>query len=383
LKQLSVRHGCGVRKLKIKLLKYLDQLLGRLLVSCLPIPVAGESCPPHSVLFIRPGGIGDAVLLIPTISAVKKHYPETSINVLAEKRNAQIFALCPEVDDVYCYDQLPEFWKVLPRRYDLIIDTEQWHRLSAVIARLIRSKRKIGYATNERSKLFTDPISYSHDDYEALSFCHLLQPLSADVNCELKEPFLIVPGSVKSAEKLLPRAVKNYVVLFPGASIPERRWGGQRFAELAERIAALDYPVVVVGGKEDFAVGEAVVAKAQTTLNVAGKTSLLETASILKDAALLISGDSGVLHIAVGLGTPTVSLFGPGIVNKWAPHGSRHTVINHQLPCSPCTKFGTTPPCPIGAKCLKGISVDEVFSAVEALLNKINQNINDSLIKKC
>jgi ADP-heptose:LPS heptosyltransferase len=103
-------------------------------------------------------------------------------------------------------------------------------------------------------------------------------------------------------------------------------------------------------------------------LNLAGATTLAETAAVIKKSALLLSGDSGVLHIAVGLGVPTVSLFGPGRVKKWAPQGEHHIVINKELPCSPCTTFGHTPPCPIHAQCMRDISVDEVVTAVTMLL---------------
>ncbi|MFH1027028.1 MAG: glycosyltransferase family 9 protein, partial [Pseudomonadota bacterium] len=103
-------------------------------------------------------------------------------------------------------------------------------------------------------------------------------------------------------------------------------------------------------------------------LNLAGKTSLQDTAAIMDRSALLVSGDSGVLHIAAGLGKPTVSLFGPGRSEKWAPQGDRHIVINRQLPCSPCTTFGTTPSCPRDAECLRSITPDEVANAVTMLL---------------
>jgi ADP-heptose:LPS heptosyltransferase len=95
---------------------------------------------------------------------------------------------------------------------------------------------------------------------------------------------------------------------------------------------------------------------------------LSETAAVIQKSVLLLSGDSGVLHIAMGLGVPTVSLFGPGRAGKWAPRGERHIVINKGLSCSPCTTFGTTPPCPISAQCLNDITVDEVFNAVAVLL---------------
>jgi ADP-heptose:LPS heptosyltransferase len=128
--------------------------------------------------------------------------------------------------------------------------------------------------------------------------------------------------------------------------------------------------IVVVGGKEDRQQGE-VIAGGGLGLNLAGLTSLPETAAVIQKSSLLLSGDSGVLHIAVGLGVPTVSLFGPGRAKKWAPQGERHIVINKGLPCSPCTTFGTTPPCPNDNKCMSDITVDEVVNAVTMLLTSV------------
>ena len=130
--------------------------------------------------------------------------------------------------------------------------------------------------------------------------------------------------------------------------------------------------VVLVGGGVDRSDGEQIVSGLDA-LNLAGRTSIAETAAILERAAVVVSGDSGILHIAVGLDRPTVSLFGSGIAAKWAPRGSRHVVINKNLPCSPCTRFGTTPPCPHEVRCLREISVDEVTVAIAHLL-KISRN---------
>jgi len=327
---------------KIKLLKILDQVVGRLLVLLLPAPVKKRFDSVKTVLLIRPGGIGDAVLLIPAIQSLQKTYPHCQIDILAEKRNSQIFSLGQGIRCIYRYDNLSEFLTVFRTQYDVVIDTEQWHRLSAIIARLIKSKNKIGFGTNERAKMFTTAVSYSHDVYEEKSFFDLLQPLKIDSLPSLNTCFLDIPTSVKSSSQLLGADIGKYVVLFPGASIPERRWGNDRFSALATRLAEQELSVVIVGGREDYASGETIAGSAANVINLAGKTSLLETAAILKEAALLISGDSGVLHIGVGLGIPTVSLFGPGIAAKWAPQGLSHHVINLDLSCSPCTRFGTT-----------------------------------------
>ncbi len=355
---------------RVRLLKGIDAVVGRA-VACVASRMPISTSQPGSIvsiLLIRPGGIGDAVLLVPTIIALKQKFPQASITVLAEQRNAAAFALCPEVDRVLHYDMPTELLSAIRGRYGLVIDTEQWHRLSAVVARLCRPKLLIGFATNERRRLFSHGVSYSHDDYEANSFLHLLEPLGI-TGGKVEAPFLTVPAAAEaSLERLLaPLEGKSFVVIFPGASIPERRWGAGRYGRVAEALNHEGYPVVVVGGNGDREQGDLIVA-AGRGLNLAGRTSLAETAAVLARSSLLVSGDSGVLHLAVGLGGRTVSLFGPGRALKWAPRGEGHVVINRNLACSPCTTFGTTPPCPHGARCMGEITVEQVLHQVNAFL---------------
>lgn len=348
----------------------LDSVIGRLAVSMFAAPV--KCTMPEkigTILLIRPGGIGDAVLLIPVVQALKEKYPAAIITILAECRNSAVFALCADVDRVLRYDRPDELLSSIRGDYDLVIDTEQWHRLSAVVARLTRAPLLIGYATNERSRLFNCPIPYSHDDYELESFFNLAAPLGIQQR-RVPQRFLEIPAiAADNASRLLADLDgTDYVVIFPGASIAERRWGADRFHRVAELLAAFGIHAVVVGGNEDRQQGEVIVAEGG--LNLAGLTSLVETAAIIDKSALLVSGDSGVLHIAVGLGKPTVSLFGPGRASKWAPRGERHVVINKGLPCSPCTTYGTTPPCPINVQCMRDITVDEVFNAITMQLTR-------------
>jgi lipopolysaccharide heptosyltransferase II len=356
---------------KTHFLKTFDRLIGPVLVHLMPKPHLMPVSVPRRILFIRPGGIGDAVLLIPAIQALKEKFPESSICVLAERRNAAIFSFCRAVDSTYRYDCLRELVKVLYETYDVIIDTEQWHRLSAVIARLCGAQVLIGFATNRRKRLFTHPVSYSHNTYEKDSFFSLLEPLGINGSAEGITPFFTVTEEtlVSACGKLRDCADRQFVALFPGASIPERRWGAEKFREIAARLRTRGLGVVVVGGKGDESTGEAITA-AGMGLNLAGRTSLAETAAILTKSLLLVTGDSGLLHIAVALGVPTVSLFGPGIARKWAPRSEQHIVLNKHLACSPCTRFGSTPRCPIGARCLTELAVDEVDKAVIRLLEK-------------
>ena len=358
--------------LSILFLKSFDKTVGRLLFTIFPPSSVNAPDAISKILIIRPGGIGDAVLLAPAINSLKKIYPDCHITILAERRNVGVFQLIPCVAKVLCYDHPLEFIQALCDRYDVVIDTEQWHHLSAVVARLVRAPIKIGFATNERRRMLTHGIRYDQSAYEADNFLALLKPLGIDCQRDNGIVVLSLPlQAVYRSNKLLQYlCTESFIAVFPGASIPEKRWGEDRFQRVAEVVSAFGIKIVVVGGKEDRQQGE-VIAGGGLGLNLAGLTSLSETAAVIQKSAMLLSGDSGVLHIAVGLGVPTVSLFGPGRAKKWAPRGDHHIVINKELPCSPCTTFGNTPPCPNNNRCMQDISVDEVVNAVTMLLTSV------------
>ena len=104
-------------------------------------------------------------------------------------------------------------------------------------------------------------------------------------------------------------------------------------------------------------------------MDISGMLNLAEVAELFRNSRLLVSTDSGILHIAVIEGLNTVSLFGPGIVDKWGPRGDGHIVVHKQLECSPCTRFGYTPPCKKKGLCMRLIKVEDVISAIEKLIS--------------
>ncbi|MEE9252898.1 MAG: glycosyltransferase family 9 protein [Thermodesulfobacteriota bacterium] len=336
-----------------------------------------ELFPEATILVIRPGGIGDAALLLPALEALSTEFPAGSIDVLAEKRNGGLFEGCPFIDRVYLYDRRPplELLKALRGGYDIVIDTEQWHRLSALVAYLCRAPIRVGFATNGRASMFSHPVGYSHRDYEARSFLSLVTAVTGVEYGFDADSSFITPRSVGDNEALteletLRGECSAVVALFPGATVPERRWGVENFTDLGRKLTGQGVGVVIVGGKTEAAVAGKLSAGVggDYVLNLAGRTSLNETASVLKKADLFITGDSGLLHIAYGVGTPTVSLFGAGIQEKWAPPGKGHIALNKRLECSPCTLYGYTPRCPYDIECLRLISVDEVYSSAMALI---------------
>jgi lipopolysaccharide heptosyltransferase II len=356
---------------KIATLKLLDSVLGKIACKCIssPTPVVSRRVV-QKVLIIRPGGIGDAVLLIPAINALKRTYPHAIIDVLAEKRNSAIFTLCSVVNRTFHYDKPAELFAAIRGKYDVVIDTEQWHRLSAVVARLTRAPMAVGYKTNEREKLFTHLVPYSHDDYEVHSFLNLFESIVGHLSVDLGTPFLTIPAETtnKMPSLFKPLENKQTVALFPGGSIKERRWSSDQFHQMARALVERGYGVVVIGGRDDYKAGVEIAEDLENVQNFCGALSLVETAAVLKESALLIAGDSGIMHIGFGLCIKTLSLFGPGIEKKWAPRGPNHVPINKNLGCSPCTRFGYTPKCTRNAECMKKITVDEVYEKAIAML---------------
>jgi hypothetical protein len=141
----------GNEKLNIKLMKSVDKVLGGMAARLLPAPRQREVGEPRRVLVIRPGGIGDAVMLVPALLALEEKFPQAEITVLAEQRNAAAFSLCCAVDHLLRYDDKGELLKAVRGNFDVVIDSEQWHRLSAVVARLTGAPVSIGFATGSGS----------------------------------------------------------------------------------------------------------------------------------------------------------------------------------------------------------------------------------------
>lgn len=358
---------------KIKILKFLDNTIGKQAVSLCRLFRHKKAIPEKlsKFLIIRPGGIGDAVLLLPAIDVIKYKFPDAIIDVLCEKRNHGIFLMKKTINTIYLYDRGVDILRCLRNEYDVVIDTEQWHRLSAVVAYLTGAPMRIGFSTNERKGLFTHTVPYSHDEHEVRSFLNLLKPLMGDTSgIKPEPPFMDIPEEFPG--HLLPITLKGddkIVSICPGATVRERRWGGDKFGAVARNIDDKGYKVLILGGEGDRGDAKKIMAQAEDCIDLTGRTTLSDVAFLLRLSRLFIGADSGILHIAYAVGTPTVSLFGSGIEKKWAPPGEKHIVLNKHLSCSPCTRFGYTPECKRDVECLKNISVDDVIRAAWIILD--------------
>ncbi len=170
-----------------------------------------------------------------------------------------------------------------------------------------------------------------------------------------------------SAQTLLPLADAPTVALAPGAAYgPAKRWPLDRFATLTQKLKARGYRVAVTGSRNEAPLGQ--VLAGAGAIDLTGQTNLLESIAVLERANVLVTNDSGALHLARAAGTPVIALFGSSSPAWTGPEGNEGDVLKHDVPCSPCFKRE----CPLkGAdhlRCLHGISIEDVVQAVSRRL---------------
>jgi len=364
-----------------RLIKKIDYLIGRPVLELCAVFNRQASPPPiaqplKKVLIIRPGGIGDAALLIPDLKTLKQLEPEIQTEILCEPRNMSIFYRSPFVSHIFNYKNPRDLISIKNRPYDIVVDTEQSHLLSAALTSRFQQSLKIGFDTNKRGRIYDIKVSYFQDQYERDSFSRLFKGFIRGWprHPSWKPPYLFpTPAEKNKVAARLVGIKRPLVCIFPGASIKQRRWPVERWAGTASYLWTKGFQPVLLGGAGEGNLTDEIVKQAEgPLLNLCNELTLSETGALFKKTRLLISTDSGVLHLGVLANLPTISLFGPGIAKKWAPKGDRHIVLNKDLKCSPCTRFGETPRCKINARCLRAIRIADVTKAIAELIERPN-----------
>lgn len=353
----------------IKFIKLIDKTIGPFLLRLLPGTVKkniSQKKYPQKIVVIRPGGMGDALLLLPVL---KKIYTQFAVNIdiLCEPRNESVFRSVFFINEIFSYKNPAPMLAVLQKKYDAVFDTEQSHLLTAVLTRLLHAQLKIGFKTEGREKMYCHSVPYSHSTYEAESFWQLFSEAF-----NLNAPFHFDFPYFSPLENPLPfiKEKDDIVCFFPGATIRERLWPEKRWAEVIDWAAEKKMKPVLIGGKQERKICEKILGftRSREILNLCGQLSIAQTAELFKHTKLLVSTDSGILHLGVLCNVKTISLFGSGIAAKWAPKGNNHFIINRNLACSPCTRFGTTPPCPINNSCMLQITPEDVIRRINLSL---------------
>ena len=385
--------GRRARSGRVRLLKFLDGTAG--LALCWVLGYARHALvrKPHitsgfqgkavsRLLVIRPGGMGDMVVLLPVLQRLESEFPGATIDLVCEQRNLGVLRLAGREQHALAYDAAPFrlLRHLLTHRYDAAIDTEQFHHFSAIMALLSRAPIRIGFKINpSRNLLYTHLINYALDGYEGRQFMRLLQPLGV-VRAEYELEGVL--ARVASAVELPSGALRDELARLSAGGAPVavhigsttfyKQWGVSKFIRLVQTLTAGEgLGVVLVGGAEDAEAAAQILRYVDTSagrvVSCAGRLRLGETARVIRMARLFVGGDSGLAHLAVAVGTPTVALFGPSDHLKWGLENGRHIVVRKDLACSPCFIFGYHRLCHT-VDCMAEIAVEDVLNACRRLL---------------
>jgi len=330
--------------------------------------------PPQSspALVIQTAFLGDVVLTTPLLDALaKRHGP---LDVVTTPAAAGLLATHPAVRRVLPYDKKGKDAGVAGLlRLARTLRAEGYntaylpHRSlrTAVLARLAGIPRRVGFADGW-PLLYTETRPRPADGHEI----DRLLALAGESSATYAPHLFPGPADTGAADALLAGAAITgaFVALAPGSIWGSKRW--PYYAELAERLASR-VALAVVGGPEDAAAGDAIVAAATRAggraVNGCGKLSLLGATALIGRARALVTNDSAPLHLATAAGTPIVALFGPTIPEfGFGPIGLEDTALGVAgLVCRPCSAHGP-PACPLGHhRCMRELSVDRVLQAVE------------------
>lgn len=336
-----------------------------------PPALAGK--PLTRMLVIRPGGIGDMVLLLPALEFLRKKFPGIVIDMICERRNREVLSLAGWPDTILQYDAPVQMLAHLRRnRYDAVLDSEQFHYFSALMSVLARSPARIGFKISPgRNLLYTHLINYDLEGHEADQFMALLRPLEIGVPPARPPALSAPPAAPPRIAEWCDTPGVLLVAIHPGGTTAYKRWAPDRFLELLRRLSDDSRLVfTILGDRRDCRLADSIALRAglgQRILSLAGQLTLTQTASVLARASVCIGGDSGIAHIAGALKTPTITLFGPSDSRKWGNRSTGHILLQGQPACAPCCIFGYHKLCHSIA-CMAAIPVEDVLKACYSVL---------------
>jgi heptosyltransferase-2 len=337
--------------------------------------------------------IGDAIMTTPALVALRNRYPQARIGVLARPWVAPVFSAHPAVDEVIplvvrraaqsLLDRIALAKSLRESRFDLALLFPNSFD-SALMARLAGIPERVGYDTDGRGIFLTSAVPVPKERFvrhEIFHYLGLIRALengfrqSGEAAEDDAAPHLslhVPPQGEKGAQAVLARLrlpeEVSLVGFNPGAAYgPAKCWPVERFAALGaaltERFPRVHILVFGTGGERP--VGETIChALGGRCHNLAGLTSLPEVMGLIRRLDLLVTNDSGLMHVGAALDIPLVAIFGSTNPVTTGPWSARSTVVRTELSCSPCLKRT----CPEDFGCMRSIRVDQVFEACLARL---------------
>lgn len=350
------------------------------------------------ILLVRVDLLGDTVLLTAAVRALRRGYPRAHIDVLVLPSTAGVLAGDPDIHAILTWDPLAlvdlakvrqlatwrDAWQCLRRlrsaQYDLAISV--CGDAASIVTRLSGAHRRVGYALEAYPHLLTDPVPggrYREPKHEVRYVLELAEVAGGRVTPEDAQPWLRVPPEERSRMAALLDAARAssgvrgpIVAIHPGArNGSAKRWPLRSYAALADRLVNdLDALVVLTGSPNEAPLAHAVCNHVHVpVVDLTGETMLPELVALLAESDVVVTGDSGPMHIACAVRTPVVALHGPTDPGQSGPTSPDALVLRHNLACSPCYDSSATAECRFGNPvCMKQITPGMVFAAVRSQL---------------
>jgi len=332
------------------------------------------------ILIVKPSSLGDIVHALPTLRALRARYPHAHIAWLVKRQWAALLDRAEGLDRIWPMgDGLRGWLSRVPglraERFDLVIDLQGLFR-SGAIAGLTGCGRRIGFANGREGSPFfyTDRVSVPTPEMHAVDR-YLLIAAAAGASWKGKPEFGLrpQPDDQQEVDALLgAHGISRgsaWVAFNVSARWPTKRWPAECFGAVAEALQRdAGVRVVLIGGPDDEAASRAVIAHMSVSaVDLTGKTGLSLLPALLSSASVLVTNDSGPMHVAAAVGTPVVALFGPTSPVRTGPYGGGHAVLARaDVPCRPC--FDRRCRNAISLECLTRVSPEEVLEAVHRRL---------------
>ena len=328
----------------------------------------------EKILIIGLSRIGDNVASIPAIKNLKENFPDSKIFIFLNNYLEGFWEVVGYIDRVIYYRDENFIKKIKLIReyspYDLVIDfTCDYTFNGAFLAYFSNSKYKIGYNILFRGFLFDIPLKVRKKKQHVVEqILRLIEPLKIKIKgripkIEITNKIEKLKEKIFSELELIERNLK--IGIHPGGYYPSQRWDIEKFVELCNKLfEKYDTQIILIFGKREEEFIEKMAKFLKKNPVIFYNKSIPELIGLISGLDILICNNSGPLHIASGLGIPTVSLMGPTDPIKWAPLGEKNIVIRKDLPCSPCKKGYCKK-----HTCMKLITVEEVFEKVRKVIN--------------
>lgn len=344
---------------------------------------------PRRILLLRLERIGDLLMALPAIAAVRALAPEAAIDLVVGSWNRRLAEAIPHVTAVRTLDAawlareggalgLPSLLRAAREwrreRYDLAINFEPDVRSNLLLA-AAGAGWTAGYRSGGGGPLLDAALDYDVRLHTADNARRLVGQIFGREAPAVPGPLLALPASARADAAERMGGVRGPLVgIHASGGRAIKQWEPGKFAEVAGRLAREAYATIVLtGGPGDRAIVEAVkrTVPPERVIDVAGDVDLLTLGAMLERMDVLITGDTGPMHLAVAVGIPVAAVFGPSDPARYAPRGPLDRVIRVDLPCSPCNRIRRPPARCTGhtPECLVRVDAASVFTAAMSILN--------------